>query len=70
MIGPWGAGAEDLQTPLSTVRFSRPWAPPAVCAACQLGQEGPDQNPLLVGEVTGMRRSWKDHPGQNGLVAI
>jgi hypothetical protein len=43
-----------------------PWAPPAVCAARQLGQEGPNQNPLLVGEVTGMRRSRKGHPGQNG----
>jgi serine/threonine protein kinase len=57
-IGPWGAGPED------------PWAPPAVCAARQLGQEGPNQNPLLVGEVTGMRSSRKSHSGQNGPVAI
>ena len=56
--------------PLSTARFSRHGRPPAVCAARQLGQEGPNQNPLLVGEVTGMRSSRKGHPGQNGPVAI
>src|SRR5262245_23729603 len=47
-----------------------PWAPPAVCAALQLGQEGSNEKPLVVGEVTGMRSSRKGHRGQNGPVAI
>jgi hypothetical protein len=67
---PSGAGPEDPQHAVEHRTILPPWAPPAVCAARQLGQEGPNQNPLLVGEVTGMRRSRKGHPGQNGPVAI
>ena len=37
---------------------------PDACAARQLGQEGPNQNPLLVGEVMGMRRSRKGIPAR------
>jgi hypothetical protein len=33
-------------------------------------QEGPNQNPLLVDEITGMRRGRTGHPGHNGPVAI
>jgi hypothetical protein len=65
-IGPWGAGPEDPQDAVEHRTILPPWAPPAVCAARQLGQEGPNQNPLVVGEVTGMRSSRKGHPGQNG----
>ena len=68
-IGPWGAGPEDPQDAVEHRTILPPWAPPAVCAARQLGQEGPNQNPLLVGEVTGMRSSRKGHP-QNGPLTI
>jgi len=64
-----GAGPEDPQDAVEHRTILPPWAPPAVCAARQLGQEGPNQNPLLVGEVTEMRSSRKGHPGQNGFVA-
>jgi len=69
-IGPWGAGPEDPQDAVEHRTILPPWAPPAVCAARQLGQEGPNQNPLLVGEVTGMRRSRKGHPARMPFVAI
>jgi hypothetical protein len=51
-IGPWGAGPEDPQDAVEHRTILPPWAPSAVCAARQLGQEGSNQNPLLVGEVT------------------
>ena len=69
-VGPWGAGPEDPQDAVEHRTLLPPRAPSAVCAARQLRQEGPNQNPLLVGEVTRMRGSRKGHPGQNGPVAI
>jgi hypothetical protein len=56
--------------PLSTARFSRHGRPPGRLCGAPAWHEGPNQNPLLVGEVTGMRRSRKGHLGQNGPVAI
>src|SRR5262249_25782056 len=45
--------------PLSTARFSFQGAPSAVFPA--RGQQGADEGPLLVREVTGMRHRKKGH---------
>jgi hypothetical protein len=55
--------------PLSTARFPRHGRPRPSVRRASLGRKGPIKNPLLVGEVTGMRSSRKGHPGQNGPVA-
>jgi hypothetical protein len=39
--------------PLSTARFSLPWATSTVCATHRFGQEATDEVPLLVREVHG-----------------
>ena len=43
-------------------------APSTVLSARQLGQEGPNEVPLLVGEITGMRRIRKGHPSRMARV--
>src|SRR5262245_24416691 len=55
-IRPWGAGPQDPEDAVeySTVLFPR--APSAVVPPGELGQEGTDEGPLLVGQVAGMRR--------------
>jgi hypothetical protein len=49
--------------PLITARFSRRGRERPARATRQLGQEGPNQNPLLVGEVARMRRSQEGPSG-------
>jgi len=44
-----------------------PGAPSAVFPARERGQEGADEGPMLVGEVTGMRQGKKGPSRQNAL---
>jgi hypothetical protein len=69
-VSPRGSGSEDPRDAIEHGAVLPPRAAPAVFAARQLGQGGPNQNPLLVGKVTGMRRGKNDHPGQSGPAAI
>ena len=63
-VGPRGAGPQDPQDAIEHGAVLPPRAPSTVFAARQLGQEGPNEVPLLVREVTGMRRSRKGHPAR------
>ena len=66
-VGPRGAGPQDPQDAIEHGTVLPPRAPSTVFAARQLGQEGPNEVPLLVREVTGMRRSKKGHPARMGV---
>ena len=63
-VGPRSAGPQDPQDAIEHRTVLPPRAPSTVFAARQLGQEGPNEVPLLVREVTGMRRSRKGHPAR------
>ena len=65
-VGPWGAGPQDPQNAIEHGTVLPPRAPSTVLAARQLGQEGPNEVPSLVGEVTGMRRIKEGPSSQNG----
>jgi hypothetical protein len=69
-VRPRSPGPQDPEDPVEygTVLFPR--ALSTVCAARQLGQEGPDESSLLIREGTGMRRSKKDHPATMARGAI
>jgi hypothetical protein len=66
-VGPGGPGPQDSQDAIEYSAVFPPRAPSTVFAARQLGQEGPDEVPLLVREVTGMRRSKQGHPTRMGV---
>jgi len=69
-VGPRSAGPQDPQNAIEHGSVLPPRAPSPVFATPQLGQERPNENPLPVGEVTGMRRSRKGHPARMPFVAI
>ena len=52
-VGPRGPGPQDPQDAIEHGAVLPPRAPSTVFAAPQLGQEGPNEVPLLVREVTG-----------------
>jgi hypothetical protein len=60
-VGPRSAGPQDPQNAIEHGTVLPPRAPSSVLSARQLGQEGPNEVLLLVGEVTGMRRIRKGH---------
>jgi hypothetical protein len=61
-VGPRGPGSSRSTGAIDDGAVLPPRAPSTVFAARQLGQEGPNEVPLLVCEVTGMRRSRQGHP--------
>lgn len=63
-VGPRSAGPQDAQNAIEHGTVLPPRAPSTVLSARQLGQERPNEVPLLVGEVTGMRRIRKGHPAR------
>ena len=64
-LAPDAHGAVTLQQARPGGATSSPaMTPSTVPSARQLGQEGPNDVPLLVGEVTGMRRIKKGHPAR------
>src|SRR5439155_19705532 len=63
-VGPRSAGPQDPHKAIEHGTGLCPRAPSTVLSARQLGQEGPTEVALLVGDVRGMRRSRKDHPGR------
>jgi hypothetical protein len=64
---PTGSGPQDPQDAIEYGAVLPPRAPSTVFAARQVGQEGPNEVPLLVREVTGITRSSQGHPNTNGL---
>ena len=69
-VRPWGAGPPDPLDAIEHGTVLPPRAPATVFAARQFGQEGPNEDLLLVREVTGMRRSKKGHPARMAPIAI
>ena len=63
-VGPRNAGPQDPQNAIEHSTVLPPRAPSTVVSARQLGQEGPNEDPLPVGEVTWMRRIEKGHPAR------
>ena len=66
-VCPWGAGPQDPQDAIEHGTVLPPRAPSTVFAAWQLRQEGANEDPLIVREVTGMRRARKGHPARMAL---
>jgi hypothetical protein len=66
---PTGPGPQDPQDAIEHGTVRPPRAPSTVFAARQVGQEGPNEDPLLVREITGMRHR-KRHRARMGPVAI
>jgi hypothetical protein len=64
-VRPRGAGPQDPQDAIEHGTVLPPRAPSTVFAARQLGQEGPNEDPLPVREVTGMRRSRQGPSSQD-----
>jgi hypothetical protein len=61
-VGPPSAGPQDPQNAIEHGVVLPPRAPSTVLSARQFGQEATNEVPLLVGEVTGMRRIKGGHP--------
>ena len=61
-IRPWGSGPQDPEDAIKHRAILPPRAPSTVLAARQVGQEAPNEFPLLVREVTGMTRGGVSHP--------
>lgn len=69
-VGPRGSGPQDPQDAIEYGAVLPPRAASTVFAARELGQEGPNELPLLVREVTGMRRSRQGHPTRTAWGAV
>ena len=63
-VSPRCPGPQDPQDAIEHGTVLPPRAPSTVFAARRLGQEAPNEVPLLVREVTGMRRSSEGHPSR------
>src|SRR5262245_26491798 len=63
-VGPRSAGPQDPENAIEHGTVLSPRAPSTVFSARQLRQEGRNEVPLLVGQVTGMRRIKKGHPAR------
>src|SRR4029453_10004611 len=61
-VRPWSAGPQDPEDPIQHSAVLSPGAPSTVVAPRQLGQEAANHFPLLVREVTAMRRRGVGHP--------
>ena len=60
-VRPRGPGPQNRKDAVEYGAVLLPGAPAAVCTARERGQEGADEGPVLVGEVTGMRHRKKGY---------
>jgi hypothetical protein len=63
-VGPRSAGPQDPENAIEHGTVLCPRTPSTVLSARQLGQEGRNEVPLLVGQVTAMRRIKKGDPAR------
>ena len=69
-VSPWCSRSQNPQDAVEHRTVLPPRAPSTVCAAHRLGQETPNEVPLLVREVTRMRRSTEGHPARMAAIRI
>jgi hypothetical protein len=69
-VSPRCSSPQDPQDAVEHRTVLPPRAPSTVCAAHRLGQETPNEIPLLVREVTRMRGSREGHPARMAAVPI